>query len=173
MAHLQPSIDKVLGNQGIEHLVVIVTPAMFTIFASMKWHLVGPESLTLGFFRNPFLWGACDEEDTNALNLWAQFILGRETEVSGADAQSLLKVVVHPRLEEESINNLKRMMIVTSVLLTEGHKFLSHIRDHIAFFDNYKQNCRHLAMTNASRQGTKVTYHPHFLALRLSNYWRA
>ena len=67
MVHLQSVIDKILGNQGMEHLVVIMTLAMITIFVSMKWRRLGTDSITSGFLRNPFLWGSCDEETTNAL----------------------------------------------------------------------------------------------------------
>ena len=86
MARLQYSINKILGNRGIEHIVIIIIPAMFTIFASMKWHRVGPDSLTLCFFGNPFLLGACYEEATNALNLWDQFIYGGGTAIFNANA---------------------------------------------------------------------------------------
>ena len=55
MARVQSAIDKILGDQGIEHLILIVTPVMFIIFAIMKWNRVGPDSLNLGFFGNPFL----------------------------------------------------------------------------------------------------------------------
>ena len=134
----------------MEHLVVIITTAMFTIFASMKWHWVGPDSLTSGFFGNPFLWGACDEEATNALNLGAQFIHGGETAASDADTQALLKVVVNPPLEDESINNLKRMEVVAAVLLPAGHGFLNHLREHIMSFGHYDRKWKSLAMTNAS-----------------------
>ena len=61
MSRLQSSIDKFLGKWGIEHLIVIVTPEMFTIFASMQCHRVGTESLTSGLFRNSFLWEDYDE----------------------------------------------------------------------------------------------------------------
>ena len=74
MARLQYFITKVLVDQGIEHLVVIVTPEMFTIFASIKCHHVVPDSLTSGFLGNLFLWGACNKEATNSLNHWAWFI---------------------------------------------------------------------------------------------------
>ena len=114
----------------------MITPEMFTIFASMKCHHVGPDSLTSGFFGNPFLCGACYKEATNALNLQAQFIHGGETAASDADAQELLKVIVNPPLEEESTDNLKRMEIVASALLPKVHRFLSQIREHITRFDN-------------------------------------
>ena len=65
---------------------------------------------------------------TNALNLRAQFIHVGETSVSDADAQALLNVVANPPLVDESIDNLKRMDIVATVLFPEGHGFLSHIR---------------------------------------------
>ena len=74
MVFLQSSIEKILGEREIKHIAVIVTPAMFAIFSSMKWHCAGPDFLTSGFFGNPFLWGACDEEATNNLNLQDQFI---------------------------------------------------------------------------------------------------
>ena len=79
IARLQSSIDKIFGDWGIEHLVIIFTLYMFTIFASMKWHYVGTYSLTLGFFGNPFIWGACAEEARNVLNLRDQLIHGGET----------------------------------------------------------------------------------------------
>ena len=65
------------------------------------------------------------------------------------------------------------MDIVTSILLLEGHGFLSQIHKHISRFDNYKQKWRKLAMTKASLEGEKWAYHLQFLALRLSKYWRA
>ena len=76
MDQLQSSTYKIHGDQGIEHLVVIVTPEIFTIFAIMKWHRVVPDSLASGFLGNPFLWWACNEEATNALGIWAQLIHG-------------------------------------------------------------------------------------------------
>jgi hypothetical protein len=173
MARLQSAIDKILGDRGMEHLVVIITPAMFTIFASMKWHRVGPDSLTSGLFGNPFLWGACDEEATNALNLRAQFIHGGETAASDADAQALLKIVVNPPLEDESIDNFKRMEVAASVLLPAGHGFLIHLREHITSFTHYERKWRSLAMTNANLQGAKGALHLQFMALRFSKYWRA
>ena len=173
MARLQSAIDKILGNRGIEHFVVIIIPAMFTISSSMKWHRVGPESLTSGFFRNLFLWGVCNEGATNVFNLWAKFIHGGETSASNADDQAFLEVVVNLPLEDESIINLNRMEIVASVLLPKVHGFLNHIRDHTTSFNNYKKKWRNLEMTNASRQGAKGAYQIQFLDLQFSKDWRA
>ena len=65
------------------------------------------------------------------------------------------------------------MEIVTFVVIPEGHGFLSHIREHINSFDNYKQKWIKLAMTNASQQVAKGAYHLQSLALRFSKYWPA
>ena len=165
MACHQSSIGKVLGNRGIERLVVIANPAMFTIFSRMKWHRVGTDSLTSVFFGNPFLRGACDKEAKNALNLQARFIHGGKTEVSETDTQALLKLVVNPPLKDKSINNLKRMEIIATILISEGNEFFSHVRDHIARFNNYDQKWRNLAITNAIHQGAKGVYHLQILAL--------
>ena len=173
MARLQSAIDKVLSDRGMEHLVVIVTPAIFTIFVSMKWHRLTPDSLTSGFLGNPFLFGACDEEATNALNLRAQFIHGGDTAASDSDTQALLKIVVNPPMEDESIDNIKRMEVVASILLPPGHVFLIHLRDHIQGFNQYEQNWRTLPMTNATLQGAKGAYHLQFEALRFSKYWKS
>ena len=143
---------------------------MFTIFARMKWHRVGLDSLTSGFFGNPFLWEACYEEATNALNFWARFVHCGGTAVSNTNAQTLLKVVVNIPLEHESIFNLKRMEIFATVLLPDGHGFLSYIREHITCLNNYQRKRRNLVMTNVSRKGAKGAYHLQFLALRLSKY---
>ena len=96
-------------------------------------------------------------------------MLGK-TGVSNADTPALLKGVMNPPLEEESIDNLKRMEIVTCILLPEGHGFLSLIQDHISRFDNYQRKWRNSAMTNARGQRAKGAYHPQFLALRFSRY---
>ena len=69
MAHLQSAIDKILGDQGMEDLIVTITPAIFTTFTSMKWHRLGSDSITSGLLENPFLFGACDKEATNFLDL--------------------------------------------------------------------------------------------------------
>jgi hypothetical protein len=173
MARLQSAIDKILSDRGMEHLIVIITPAIFTVFVSMKWHRLTADSLTSGFLGNPFLFGACDEEVTNALNLRAQFIHGGDTAASDADAQVLLKIVVNPPLEDESIDNLKRMEVIASVLLPPGHEFLTHIREHIKGFDHYERRWRTLPMTNAALQGAKGAYHLQFEALRFSKFWKA
>ena len=149
------------------------TLAMFTIFASMKYHQVGSDSITLGFFRSPFLWGACEKEATNALNIQDKFIHGGEIAVYYADAQAMMKVVVNISLEDEYINNLKHMDIVAFVLLTEGHRFISHIQEHITSFCNYNRKWKNLAMINTSQQRVKEDYNLQFLALWFSKYWRA
>ena len=172
MTRLQSAIDKVINDRGIKDLVIIITPAVFNLFTSMKWHRMGPDSLASGLFGNPFIWGACDEEATNALNLRARYVHGGETAASDADVQTLLRLVVKPPLEDESIDNLKRMEIVASVLLPEGHGFLTHLRQHIKRFSDYERQWRTLAITNASHQGAKGVYHLQFLALRFSKYWR-
>ena len=69
MAHLQSAINKIIGDQGIEDLIVTITPAIFTTFTSMKWHRLGSDSITSGLLENPFLFGACDKEATNFLDL--------------------------------------------------------------------------------------------------------
>ena len=173
MARLQSSIDRILSDREMEHLIVVITPAIFTIFVSMKWHRLTPDSLTSGFLGNPFIFGACDEEVTNALNLRAQFIHGGDTAASDADTQALLKIVVNPPLEDESIDNIKRMEVVASVLLPPGHGFLTHIREHIKGFDHYERKWRTLPMTNAALQGAKGAYHLQFEALRFSKFWKA
>jgi hypothetical protein len=172
MARLQSAIDKVLLDRGLEHLVVIITLPLFTIFTSMKWYRVGPSSLTSGFFGNPFLWGACHEEATTALNLRARLVHGGETAASDADVQALLKLAVNPPLEDESIDNFKRMEIVASVLLPEGHGFLTHLRDHIKGFTSFERKWSNHEMTNANLQGAKGVYHAQFMGLRFSKFWK-
>ena len=98
------------------HIIVVLTTAIFTIFVSMKWHRLTPDSLTSGFLENLFLFGACDKEATNTLNLRAQFIHGRDTAASDANTQALLKIVVNLPLEDKSIDNIKRTKVVASVL---------------------------------------------------------
>ena len=83
---------------------------------------------------------SCDKEATNAHNFRNQFIHRGKTTASDADANALLKVIVNPPLEDEAINKLKRMETVASLLLPEGHRFLSHIRKHTTRFDNYERN---------------------------------
>ena len=42
MARIQSSIKTFIGDRGTEHLLIIVTPEMFTIFTRTKRHCVGP-----------------------------------------------------------------------------------------------------------------------------------
>ena len=69
MVRLQSSIDKILGDQGMEDLIAVITPVIFTTFTriKIKCHRLGSDSITSGFIGNPFLFGACDEEATNSL----------------------------------------------------------------------------------------------------------
>ena len=75
-------------------------------------------------------------------------------------------------MEDESVDNLKRMEVVASVLLPPGHGFLTHLREHIKRFTNFDSKWRKVAITNPAHQGAKGIYHLQFLALRFSKYWR-
>ena len=70
------AIDKTLFDRGIDHLPIIITPTIFSYFTGMKWHRVNADSLTSGFPGNLFLFGSCNEEALNALNLHMQYIGG-------------------------------------------------------------------------------------------------
>lgn len=98
---------------------------------------MGPTSLTLGFFGNPFLLVTCVEGGTNAINLRAQVLHRGETVASDAGTHALLKVVVNLPLEDKSIDNLKRMAVVASVVLPQGNGFLAHLQQHIISFGHY------------------------------------
>ena len=172
MTRLQSAINKVRHARDLEDLVVIITLPMFNLFSSMDWHRTSPSSLASGFFSNPFIWGACDEEARTALNLRARLVHGGDTAASDADVQAMLKLEINPPLEDESIDNFKRMEIVASVLLPEGHGFLVHLREHIRGFKNFERKWKALEMTNPNFQGAKGVFHAQFMGLRFDQYWK-
>ena len=81
--------------------------------------------------------------------------------------------MVNPLLEDERIDNLKRMEIVATFPLTEGHGLISHIREHTTCLTKYERKRRNLEIANAIWQGLNGAYHLQFFALRLSKYWQA
>ena len=71
-----------------------------------------------------------------ALNIRAASLTGGRTAASDHDTQSILKMNIIPLLEDDFVNHLRRLNIVRSVCLKEGHGFLVWVKQHIAKFNN-------------------------------------
>ena len=169
---LQAAIDSLLDKRNMEDFSCMVTLAMYQNFTSMKWDAVSPDSLNTGVLGNPFLFGPRDEEATNNLNARAVSLMGGKTAASDRDTQAILKMVVIPPVGQESIDHLKRMEIVASVLLPPSHPFLDWLRAHIEKFDNFSYAWGSLVMTDPTVQHAKGIVHLQYVKIRLSRYWR-
>ena len=169
---LQAAIDSLLDKRNMEDFSCMVTLAMYRNFTSMKWDAVSPDSLNTGVLGNPFLFGPRDEEATNNLNARAVSLMGGKTAASDRDTQAILKMVVIPPVGHESIDHLKRMEIVATVLLPLGHPFLTWLRTHIKKFGNFSYAWEALLMSDTTFQHAKGIVHLQYVKIRLSRYWR-
>ena len=51
-----------------------------------------------------------------------------ETAISSADAQEILKLKVKLPMENKSLDNLRRLDVVCTVLLPEGHAYRNYVK---------------------------------------------
>ena len=171
MARLQSAINTVLFDHGIDHLPIITTP---DIHPSNKHELVCERRLPdLGVPRK----------------LISLYTLERRSVQQTAPTRP-----VHPRkvyrgfrcrcagdpesggeppLEDKSIDNLKRIVIVTTILLPSEHGFLTRLHAHINRFDDHRRVWRNLELSDQHTQGAKGVLHPQFMGLHHTAYWRA
>ena len=78
-----------------------------------------------------------DEEATSALNVRVSSLMGGKTAASDHYTQVIMKITIIPPVRDKSINHLRRLEIVESVCLLEGHRFLVWLQAHITKFDSF------------------------------------
>ena len=92
--------------------------------------------------------------------------------MSNADAKEILELVVNLPSENKSGEVLKRVEILSSVLLPPLHPFHSYISQHLAEFENFFGNWEVHELSTPSLQAAKGVLHLQYLSLRVSQYWR-
>lgn len=169
---LQGAINKALRERGNDHLTITISPGMFENFTSMEWYRLDADSLTTGFFGNLFLFGKTNEEQQREINSQLRLIQSGSNSVSNADAKDILKLVVNLPSENKSGEVLKRVEILSSVLLPPLHPFHSYISRHLTEFENFFGHWEAHELSTPSLQAAKGVLHLQYLSLRVSQYWR-
>ena len=125
-----------------------------------------------GWLGNPNIFGPFDKEATSALRVRAASLIGGRTAASDHDMQTIMKMNITPPVGGNSINHLRRLKIVGSVCLPEGHKFLVWVQKHIAKFNNFCFPWTGLKMQDLSLQHMKGVICLNYLKLRFSRHFK-
>jgi len=170
MRTLQTKIDAEWIARGNMYMKYIVSAAWFGNFVRLEWGRTHETSLTTGFLGNLFAFGEQDEDAQQALNLQAEYAQSGDRAISSDDAEKFLKIVINPPRPGKSIDNLKRLEVVCSVVLPRGHPFREYVEKYTRNFDNFTP--WEGTQTNDPRDmGGKDILHAQYVSLRLSKYW--
>ena len=77
-----------------------------------------------GWLGNPNIFGPFDKEAASVLNIRAASLIGGRTAASDHDTHTIMKMNIIPPVGDDSIDRLRRLIIVGSVCLPEEHGFL-------------------------------------------------
>ena len=169
---LQAAVNEELREMGHTHLTVTLSPGVFENFASMEWHRLDSDSVSTGFFGNFFLFGKTNEELQRELNTQLRLIQSGHNSVSHADAKDLLKLSVNLPTENKSIDVVKRVVVLTRVLLPVTHPFRIYLSRHLTAFDNFRDEWEAHELPDPRLQPAKGVLHLQHLSLRASAFWR-
>ena len=167
---LQQAINHELNGRGNPYLKVTLTPAIYENFKSLDWARQHPDSLTSGFLGNLLLWGEGEEAWQVSINRRATTMQSGETAISSADAQEILKLKVKLPMENKSLDNLRRLDIVCTVLLPEGHAYRNYVKAHLKAMVDFGSNWEDHELP--TYQPAKSVLHCHYVSLRADSYWR-
>lgn len=173
MGALQAAIDALLVQRGEKYMNCTLSSGVFSLLTSWRWWRSHEDSIISGFFGNAFLFGKGDEDHQRVINTQVSLAQSGDNAISHADAKELLKLSVNLPTENKSIDNLKRMEIVASVLLPDKHPFLTYLRDHIKQFDSFQTKWEGLELSNPHLQAAKGVLHLQWFSIRADRYWRA
>ena len=172
MGVLQAAVDALLVQRGIKHFGLILSPGLFSNITTWRWWRTHEDSIATGLFGNAFLFGETDEEHQQSVNRQVGLVQSGEHSVSHTDAKDILKVSVNLPRENKSLDNLKRMEILASVLLPDSHPFLTYLRAHVAQFGDFLHKWEGVELSDPRLQPAKGVLHLQWWSLRSSIYWR-
>jgi hypothetical protein len=169
---LQSHINQELVRRKEKYLSVIVSPGLYSSWISLMWYRTNSDSLDTGFLANLLLWGATDVEQQQAVNKEAQLAQEGGMGLSTADAREILKIKVNPPLGDESLDHLKRLDVVCSVVLPPDHTFSQYIKEHLAEMTAYWGRWKKVETEDPSQMGAKGIMHCQLLSLRGDTFWK-
>jgi hypothetical protein len=172
MRTFQTKIDAVWTSRGDKYMTYVVAAAWFQNFLSMEWGRANEDSLLTGFIGNLFAFGEQNEEAQQALNLRAEYAQGGDRAISTDDAEKILKIIINPPRPDKSLDNLKRLDVVCTVVLPAAHPFRQYVSQYTRQFENFKPKWEGIQTREPCDQGGKDILHAQYVSLRLSRFWR-
>ena len=165
-------IQAALETKKQYYLSFPTSAGLLSNLLNLRWDQANEDSLSTGLLGNPFLFGDSDEEQQRAVNLRVQMLESGGAAMSDADATSLLKLEVNLPAENKSIDNIRRMDALCSLLLPANHPFAKYISDHLAGLEAYFPRWELMEVSEPRLQPAKGVLHLQYLALRCSHYWK-
>ena len=169
---LQSFINKELVRRDERYLSVIVSPGILANWIGLSWHRTNSDSVDTGFLANLFLWGGTDVEQQQATNREAQMAMEGGIGLSPADAKEILKVKVNPPIGDKSLDNLKRLDVICSVVLPPEHTFGKFVKDHLKAMTGYWGQWEKVETENPANMGAKAIMHCQLISLRGDTFWK-
>ena len=169
---LQSAIRQELTDRKDPYLQVTITPGLWENFKSLEWARDHEDSLLSGFLANLLLWGGSDEGQQKAVNRRANMMQSGDTAVSDADAQEILKVKVNLPMETKSIDNVRRLDVICSVILPAGHPFRKYVKEHLEHLLAFREKWDEYEMPKPEMQAAKGVCHCIHFSSRADRYWR-
>ena len=169
---LDSQIQAAMEDKGHTYLSFPTSAGLLSSILGLRWDMISEDAITTGVLGNPFLFGDTDEEQQQAVNLRVNMMESGGAAMSSSDAAALLKMDINPPGENESIDNVRRMDALCSILLPDAHPFRTYITDHLAALESYLPKWKRLEVSDPSLQAAKGVLHLQYLALRCTRYWR-
>ena len=128
------------------------------------------DSLEGGSVANPFQFTDTNEEAFHSLNNQLQLIMNGDAAPSLADAQVLLKNKITIPGPDESINILRRMKVLLSVVLPMGHPLTVYLSKHVEIMKSFEQPWANHLTFDPSKCRLKSFHHLKFTQLRFKSF---
>ena len=169
---LQTKVEDVLTTRREKYLSCSVSPGLFLNFTSLKWQRSSENSAKSGFLGNLFLFCEGNDEYQEQLTKKVDMMRSGDTAINTQDAEEIIKLTVHPPLENKSLANLKRAELLYTALLPSHHPALLYIRELITALDGYRDKWEQVKTKIASMQPAKDVLLLQQLSLRMDRFWK-
>lgn len=120
---LESSAQAAMEDKGHHHLSFPLSAGLLSNLLTLQWRRLGIHICNL-------YGGDSDEEQQQAVNLQVTMMESGGAAMSSADVSFLIKMAINLPGENYSVNNLRRMEALISILLPTTHPFLTYSEAH-------------------------------------------
>ena len=127
-------------------------------------------SVMTGFLGNLYLFREVDSEKQQAINHEVELTREGGSASSCTSIKDMLKLSLYLSLENKSLENVRHVKIVYSIILPMGHPALTYLKEHIESMADFRSQCEIIKTMDIDKPPAKGIYHFQYLSLRLTKY---